>query len=356
MNNLRDERQRELATAWLESDRYGIIYAAPRTGKCFISINVMEKLKPDKVLIAYPDKKILQSWLDDLEKRNYTYGNITFSTHMSLKKLVNEKYDLVIIDEIHLLSDAQIEICKELFKENKQVLGLTGTLSSSTKNTLLNELNLPVIATYSIEQAIEEGVIADYEINIVSVPLDNIKKIYKGKTEKQKFDNLTWMINKFEDEGKDVFFLRLSRMRIIQNSIAKLQKTRELILYNYTKRILVFCGITKIADDLGIPSYHSKSTEKKVFSDFVEGNIKHLAVCKIGNSGITFLPLNMVIINSFDSNSESLTQRINRCTSLEYNNPEKKAIIYITSSNEPTEKLWLSKALTMFDKNKIKHI
>jgi hypothetical protein len=41
---------------------------------------------------------------------------------------------------------------------------------------------------------------------------------------------------------------------------------------------------------------------------------------------------------------------------MEYNNPEKKAKIYIICSNEDVEKRWLKKALEFFDKNKIKYI
>ena len=41
---------------------------------------------------------------------------------------------------------------------------------------------------------------------------------------------------------------------------------------------------------------------------------------------------------------------------MEYNNPDKKAIIYIVSSNEIIELKWLTKALEFFDKNKIKYV
>jgi hypothetical protein len=41
---------------------------------------------------------------------------------------------------------------------------------------------------------------------------------------------------------------------------------------------------------------------------------------------------------------------------MEYNNPEKKAKIYIISSDEEVEQRWLSKALEFFDKSKIKFI
>ncbi len=79
-----------------------------------------------------------------------------------------------------------------------------------------------------------------------------------------------------------------------------------------------------------------------------------MAVVKIGNTGVTYKPLNKVILNYFDSNAQNLAQKVNRCMSMEYNNPDKKAIIYIISTNESVEEKWLNKALEFFDKDKIK--
>ncbi len=285
---------------------------------------------------------------------------------MSLKKHLDDQFDLIVIDEIHLLSEAQIEAAREMIDKHMEfshtggdVLGLTGTLSSWTEKTLEQELDLHVLATYSIDQAIREGVIVDYEITVVRVPLDNKRKNnYKGKvrTEKAQFDAYGYVIDSLERQGKSTMFLRLARMRIIQNSIAKMEKTRDLLKRHKDERILVFCGVTKIADQIGIPSYHSKKEEKQIFDDFVSGKGKHLAVVKIGNTGVTYKPLNRVIINYFDSNGENLAQKINRCMAMEYDNPDKKAQIYIVCSTEDVEAKWLKKALEFFDKEKIKYI
>jgi superfamily II DNA or RNA helicase len=356
---IRDKRQKEFADAWLNSGKFGILNLCPRFGKIYTTINILETLKPKNVLIAYPDNKIKQSWKDDFEKRGWDDSNVTYTTHLSLKKHLKDPFDLVVIDEIHLLSEAQIEATRELIKLNYYILGLTGTLSRNTENTLCDELGLCVLGTYSIEQAIEEGVIVDYQITVVTTPLDN-KRVndYKGKkrTEKQQFDSYGYVIDSLERQGKATMFLRLARMRIVQNSVAKMEKTRELLKRHKEERVLVFCGVTKIADQLGIPSYHSKKEEKQIFDDFVEGKGKHLAVVKIGNTGVTYKPLNRVIINYFDSNGENLAQKINRCMAMEYDNPDKKAQIYIISSNETVELKWLSRALEFFDAKKIRYI
>ena len=355
---LRDKRQQEFAQIFLDHGEFGILNLCPRFGKIFTSINILEKLDKDiNILIAYPDLKIKASWEEDFKKRKYKNQNITYTTHLSIKKHTAGFYDLVILDEIHLLSEAQIEAVKEL--QCVSVLGLTGTLSSWTEKTLNSELQLSVLARYPIEQAIEEGVITDYEITVVSTALDNTRlNDYKGKhrTEKKQFDSYGWVIDQLERQNKPTMFLRLARMRIIQNSIAKMELTRKLLAKHKDERVLVFCGLTKIADDLGIPVYHSKAGEKDTFESFAAGEGNHLAVVKIGNTGVTYKPLNRVIINYFDSNGENLAQKINRCMAMEYNTPDKKAHIYIVSSTEEVEKKWLKSALEFFDKDKIKYL
>jgi hypothetical protein len=143
-------------------------------------------------------------------------------------------------------------------------------------------------------------------------------------------------------------------MRIVQGSIAKLNMTKAILSKYNHERILVFCGTTNAADSLGIPSHHSKSPDKEGFKKFTEGEGNHMAVVKIGNTGVTYKPLNKVILNYFDSNAENLAQKVNRCMAMEYNNPDKKAQIYIISTNEEVEEKWLNKSLEFFDKDKIK--
>ena len=355
---LRDKRQKEFAEIWM-AGKWGILNLCPRFGKIRTTINILKKIKTNSVLIAYPDNKIKDSWKDDFEQCKYDDENVTYTTHLSLHKYQDKLFDIVIIDEIHLLSEAQIEACKTLLENNDRVLGLTGTLSRTTESTLLSELDMPVIATYTIEQAISEGVIVDYQITVVKVPLDDLTiNDYKGKkrTEKKQFDSYAWVINNLERQGGNTMFLRLARMRIIQSSLAKLNMTKRILDAHKDERILVFCGTTKIADSLGIASHHSKSKDDEAFTGFTEGEGNHMAVVKIGNTGVTYKPLNRVIINYFDSNGENLAQKINRCMAMEYDTPDKKAHIYIISSDEDVELKWLKKALEFFDKSKINYV
>lgn len=356
--SIRDFRQLQLANMWIESGCRGIIHACPRFGKIRTTIIILNRQNYKRVLIAYPDRKIKASWDDDFEELKYDVSRITYTTHMSLKKHVSEPWDLIVLDEIHLLSQAQVDECAKIAPDIP-ILGLSGTLSSVTEKWLAYNLKLPVVAVYPIKQAIEEGVVTDYEITIVRTDLDNlVRQKYQKEflSEKGIFDKHTWIIDKLNKDGKDSKLQSLARMRIIQYSLAKQRATIELLQQFNNERVLVFCGLTEIADNLGIPSYHSKSEERHIFDEFATGTGNQLAVVRIGNTGVTYKPLNKVIINYFDSNPQNLAQKINRAMSMEYDNPDKKAQIWIVCTTEDVEKRWLLKALEFFDKTKIKWI
>ena len=350
---LRNQRQFEFANKWLDSNRKSILLLCPRFGKIKTSLNIMEKMNFPYTLICYPDEKIRKSWMDDFEKFGFDASNVRFTTYLSLHKYKNISFELIICDEIHATSENQINVLKELFLTHKTVLALTGTLADDTRYTLKQELGLDVLATYPIEQAIKEGVVSNFQINVIQVPLDNKVKQYKGKTEKQKFDAYTYLIDKFEEEGKDSKFMRLNRMRIIQNSLAKKNATKTILQRNPEERILVFAGLKKIADDLDIPSFHSETKDVSLLHKFASGEGNKLAVVRMGSAGITFKPLNQVIINYFSSNGEDLTQKLMRSMSYEYDNPNKTAIITIICSTEPTEMRWLKKALLGINEERI---
>lgn len=358
-NNLRNELQSKFANMWLEK-RWGILYLTPRFGKIFTSINIIEQLPEGiNILIAYPDKVIKQSWIDDFKKREFDDSNVTYTTHVSIKKHVDKKFELVIIDEVHLLSPAQRMACERLFMINRDVLCLTGTLMEKTEKILYKELGLRVIAEYSLAEGIIDKIIPDYRIKILYVPLDNtITGNYKKleRTDKSQARALTWVINKMDRERKNANFMRLTRTRIFQRSISKAKTTIKVLKRFKDERILVFCGLVEIAESLGIPTYHGKSADKELYLDFVNGKINQMAVVKIGGSGITYKKLNRILINSFDSNAERLAQKINRAMSMEYNNPEKRAEIMILTSDNEIELNWLKKALEFFDKDKITYL
>lgn len=355
--NIREVRQQEAVDAFLASDRRTIINACPRFGKIKVAIQIMERMNVDHVWILAPRNDIFKGWDDDFDKFGYRPTIVGETTFTSIKKIETKlRPELIIIDEPHEMSvNQQVALAEKLGNIAYPILGLTGTLTNKTKNELYDNLNLDTCYTYTIDQGVEEGILVDYQLVVHKVPLDNVVKGWGAKkkySEKRYFDAIT----KVKDDAEDPLtkhYMNLKLINIIQNSLAKKQKTKELIDSFSSERVLVFCGVTEIADDLGIPVYHSKAKEKQVFLDFCSGTGLHLATIKMMQAGITIVPINKGIVNYMSGNPEDSAQKICRFLGLEYDNPGKKAEIHIVCSNESFELMRLQTGLAFFDQSKI---
>lgn len=356
--NLKDKLQEQWSNEFIEAGCQGLIHVAPRTGKTICALRIAQKIKAKEILVVYPDNKIRNSWINDVDKIAFK-ANITYTTYLSLHKHILQ-YDFIVFDEIHATSEAQREEMKSLLKINKMWVGMSGSLSKDTVKELNCYFKAKIIIDYPIEQAISDGIISNYEIHIVKAKLDTkiLTKNSKGKmlSEKQKYDNLSYVIDSLIRSGKSAFMPSLARMRILQSSIGKLNKTKELLKQFKDKRILIFTGLTKTANELGTRVHHSKDENEEDFIQFASGDSKfnHLSVVKIGNSGVTFKNLDLIILNSFDGNEESTTQKICRCLLLE-KDLNKISHIYIICTDESAEITKLKKSLSMFRQAKISY-
>lgn len=341
---IREKRQKEAVEAFLRSDRRTIINACPRFGKIKVALDIMLEMALVHPLILAPRKDIFQGWRSDFRKFGLP-SNPTYCTFTSIKSLQPGIWDLVIIDEPHELSvNQQKTLALYLQGSGYPILGLTGTLTNKTKNELYDNLNLDTCYTYTIDQGVSEGILADYKIIVHKVQFSNVEKNHFGK--------MKFALHKASDP-KATRFITLKMINSIQNSITKRLKTIELINRFKDERLLVFCGVTEVADNLGIPVYHSKKREEDIFRKFCDGEGMHLATIKMMQAGITVSPISKGIINYMSGNPEDSAQKICRFLGFEYSNPDKKAEIHIVSSNDDFELDRLKTGLMFFDKSKI---
>lgn len=357
MLTLQDKLQDEfsdLGALYLRDYKIGLFDLCIRFGKTRTAIKVFEKLlkKKPNILICYPDNKIKESWEGDLTLMNYN-ANITLTNTTSLGKYENNKYDMFVLDEIHSLSENEINISKQIIRNSKHVLGLSGSISDQTRTDLIFNFNMKTIKKYSLEEGIRDGIIANYQITIHYVELDNITKKANAKgvlkSEKQLYSDYTHVINNKKGDKK---FLYINRDRILKSSISKIRKVKELL--KEKKRTLVFTGLTKTAESLGIGSYHSKSKDKTYFDKFQKGLTDSLALAETGKLGVTYSKLDRVILLSFTGNEETTSQIVFRSILLDYTS--KVADIHIICSTEPAEIKKLNNTLAMVNKQKIKNL
>jgi superfamily II DNA or RNA helicase len=361
---MREQIQKKAVDTFLDSGMWGILQIAQRVGKIKIALDILTEIIEDgvfvsdtfSILVAYPDNRIKDSWETDIKKWRFKYGdNITFCNYSSIWKYEEKHFSIVVLDEIHATSENQRQSIDKITDLSPHCLGLSGTISNKTEDELRNDLFLEVLMKYTVEDAIRDGIIAPYSITVHITPLDRVHKSpnKKGKmvTEKQKYDTYTHVFEKLKLEGRDFKFIVLHRNRVLQGSISKRTKTINLIKKFQDKRTLVFTGLKKIAESLGIPFYHSTSDDDTVFDQFKDKTINQLAVVNIGRAGVTFPDLDVIIISSFTGNEETTEQIIARA--LNKDTEEKIADIHIICSDEPAEVKKLKQTLINFDQNNI---
>lgn len=351
-----DKIQKEITektVIFYRKNNRGLLNLTMRTGKVKITLETLKSLKhlDKKIIIAYPDNRILNSWVGDQEKFNIELKNVIYVNFSSLKKYTKEKFDWFILDEPQDLSENEMDYAEEIINNSKKVITLTGTVNLELKSILENRLNIEEIAKYTKESAIKDGVVADYKVTVHLVDLDNTIKTKntKGKlvTEKQRFDAYTWVISK---KGNNMFII-LARNRISQNSIAKNKKLKELLLKLKEQRVLIFTGLTKQAESLGTAFYHSKCKDDSSIKKFNELKYNHLALADSGKVGTNYEKLDSIILSNFVGDEGKNRQLLDRCAKLDYSS--KIADLHIICLNEPNEIKKLNTTLNKLDKNKI---
>jgi hypothetical protein len=356
-------KQNELQTKFvkegikfLKKHKKGYFNLAMRFGKCKTTIELLKKLIPAHatVLIAYPDNKLKATWESECELWDYANPNITYVNFSSLKKYTEYSFDMLVIDEFHSCSDNERDFCHEIMKNCDYTLGLSGTVSSDTDM----EWDFSEIASYTTEDGIQDGILADYQITVHMIGLDdNVKtpdKKGKLKTEKQRYAGYTWVIENLKRQGANFMHLALSRNRLSLSSLGKMNYLKVLLNRISDKRVLVFTGLASVADSIGIPSYHSKSKDDSAYTGFQEKKHNHLALAAMGKMGVTYTDLDSVILLNFTYNAEETSQILNRAIKLDYSG--KKADLHIICLNEAPEVKKLKESLSMLNQEKIKYV
>lgn len=343
-----------------DNDYQGIILVSPRVGKSKILLDSIADKKDWNIVITSPYDTIKKNWFDEgfKWKCETNYDSIC---HRSLIKIPKD-IDLLVIDEVQTLSQNQIDTIRLI--KPKRILGLTGTLNAETSRDLKSQIGLKVIFEYSIEKAIQDGIISNFEVVLVESEFDKQEKTILSGTKKKSYwtteqghyDFLTKQFEKFKvlswkDPGMEPLKMKYAgdRSRFIYSSKSKFEIAKKIV--DNSERCLIFTGLQERADQFG-PSFHSKSKDNNL-EKFINGEINKLAVIEMVNMGITIPNLKVAVIHQLKSNSEMSLQKILRMCNLE---DDKIAKIYITVYKDSVDSSWVNKALETVNPERIKKI
>lgn len=326
-------------------------------GKTLVGLTHMDRNTTPlmKCLVVAPKRSIFTSWRDDAIKFNkdYLIGRIVFTTYLSLNKHNPADYDVLYLDESHSLLDSH-----RTFLENfkGKILGLTGTPPKhkhSEKGKLYQEF-CPAVFTFKADDAIENGLLNDYQIIVHKINLGtdkNYRVEMKGKSfmtsEEQ---NYTYWSRRIDIGSGNMHMLRVMRMKAMMEYPSK-ERYAKILFNSINSKCILFANTQEQADRLCSHSYHSNnSNSDENLEKFKSGKILKLSTVLQLNEGVNIPNLKQGIIMHAYGNERKAAQRIGRLLRL---NPDDKAIVHILCFVDTIDEKWVTEALENFDQTKI---
>ena len=356
MNNIRDGTQQEILNT-LPNPCHGLLNLAPRVGKSKICISLLKREKVKKVLWVTPSTKLRDEDIPNefiKWKAKVLLNNADIICYASLEEYKGN-YDVIVLDEYQYITESNSQPLLNGRIKYKRIIGLSGTHPKHIeKQDILDKLNLKILVKVRIDEAAEKGLIADYNINIVTCETNNvIKNIKAGNKEK------TWMQTEREAYNylsKNIFepFFVIKRMRFIYDSLTKEMVAKRLIS-SLNGRKMVFCASIKQAERLGNGNtYHSKRNNVSL-QKFINKEIDDLYCVNSGGVGFTYEGVDdFIIIQANSDKKGETTQKLARSL-LNQENGYKGRIWFICLV-DTKDRDWLKEALQDFDETKIKVI
>lgn len=315
-----------------------------------------------KILIVVAELAHFDNWKDEIIKWGFDniINNITIVTYASLKKHINSKYDIIILDEAHHIgSDLRLDIINNI-KFDKMLL-LSATLDNNLKEYLKELFKVDIASNIiSLQNAIDWNLLPTPKIILIPLKLDNTKekeeiieewgksKLRIEKTcryserweylkhKKTKYPNMRLKIKCTEQQKynyiseKYEYFKRLyfkNHSQMTMNKWLQLGLQRKKFMGELKtpivkvflkdikdKRFICFCSSIEQADHLGKQNaIHSKKDNSlQILDDFNNKNINNIFAVGMLQEGQNLVNIEAGIIIQLDGKERSFIQKFGR--------------------------------------------
>ena len=414
---LKDD-QREAVNAWLNNNFRGSIIYSTGTGKTEIAFECAKRLaeiKYNNDIMCYskdtrgvkPNQKFRILFIvprivliDQNVNRLVRYGlpresigtffgeqkeirEITISTYQSVINRLDliRDSDMIILDEIHLLSETAKEFSKifDIINEDptKGILGLTATLNEndSRYNTIIK--TLPPVKKYLIKDAVTDGRLAKPQV--VSVPVnftDSEKKIYNETS--TKISSLSRKLGVFDPKRISILLFKggynaklaklwfenvRKRKELLSSAQNKMLSVVNIVKKHPSEPIMIFSEtiesikkLEKLLESNGITSrsIHNKipsNQRKRILEEWGKEYYPLLSVHTL-EIGYDIPEVRIAIIISNSSNFNQVAQRIGRVIRKTHRkNYALIYVVYIRDSKDSSTLRMVKSTIDFSDRN-----
>lgn len=371
-----------------------LLESATGTGKTAISLKLVNHLsatiykgKKLKILLLVARKVHKQTWRDEIEKWGGINAEVIMECYESLRKHVNETFDVLLADECHhIQSEARLDF---LAKVNfRYFIGLSATIPRNLKSWFKWHYRAQTVLC-GIVEAIEDDVLPEPEILLWPLQLDNtaysetweinpkakgpirrdnyknIWKYVKSRThailectQKQKSNEfnaeclrLKNRYNLTRNEGVRNIWLQKCGQRLEYYSYCKIPIVKEILRKLNRYRTITFCKTIDQCEQLGKNCIHSMNKDvEKVYNDFNTKKINHITAVNILNENANLVDCKYGIFCNLSSSELIMPQRLGRLLR------HKKPVMIIPYYQGTREQEVVEAAFAGFNKNYIREI
>jgi len=350
--------QSEAIAVWKANNNQGIIQATTGSGKSRVAhALIVEHLQhPDGVVtVIVPQVSLLTQWADALDEiLGFEVGRcgggkksisdrinvMVINTALKIMPLQTYTNHLIVADECHRMAAPTFQ---KLFDTPHQAcLGLSATPErEDTGLEVLTRLIGDVIYEYDYEQALEAGVISDFEVCAVQIPLTTSEQQEHEKAHRSIINLTKSLSSKYGNRGnlvitcqkllasgtgdKEVgaFLVAIQKRKAILNSAENRFRALDLLLHQHrTGKIMVFhesiddlSRLEKRFSHFNPQTYHSKKTVKQrriALENFTTHSKGLLLSCKALVEGVDIPDADVGIMVSGTRSVRSRIQTIGR--------------------------------------------
>lgn len=364
----KDKEQRKALNLWAKHGYVGSIIAGTGFGKSRCGVLAIGKLlKPgERALVLVPTNQLEDQFAEEFKKWGYEdiLDQVTIMCYQSAHKFRNEKFEMVVCDEIHL---GLSPVYRNFFEYNTydKLLCMTATVPEEEEYMQYLHKLAPVRYKISLDECVTLGLVAPYEVVCVPIELNEEDKLAYKKAN-NKFVQAKYRIGGFNtfDDAKAILAKKIQgdagaakmffdaireRKQVVQHASSKIDKAQELVSKHEDAKILVFSGSNSFSDSMGDALgglvYHSglsKARREKVLQRFESKSERILCSTKALNQGFNVPDASIGIIAGLDSKSLPLIQRVGRLLRL---NKDKVGKIYILYVQDSQEEKWVKNAV-----------
>lgn len=364
--------QEDASLKWVNNGGNGIFLGCTGSGKSLAAMYCMQ-MKSVRSIVVVPTIALMNQWRGEISQHldikdsdvgaigdgQHSVKRVTVAVINSVRDMDLSMFDMIVFDEAHRYGS--LENIKPLVENDfKYKLGITATLRRSDgADEILEELIGKVVFTYETKDAVQDGVLSEFEIVNVGIDL-TVDEMEKYKKHTKTIDSSGMTMSKAlaamkgfgPDKWKGVGVVRATAWRkaLISNAEGKMTKLIEIIKKEKDKKIIIFNETIKMAElerkllkKEGFESeiYHSKMKKQTAIDRFRDGDVKILVSVKSLNEGLDVKDVDVCIRVAGTSQDRDTIQRLGR--GLRVVEGKEKAMYYQIYCKDTLEKWQITK-------------